>query len=161
MRWSVSPCRWRWDGRNRCRMWIRASGICQPWQEVAVLAIPGQGGGGTDRGEKMLLIKMDLNCWFGDNIIPGNPTITASSNGRMFQNFLKRHKDIHLVNSMSICGGIITWQRVTQILNEKSSNNVFVVVWENIALCQTNVHQCKQGKSYVKFQHIFQDPENY
>ena len=77
--------------------------------------------------EKMILIQIDSNSWLGNNIIPNDPNKESNSNGKIFQNFLKRNKNITLVNSMSICEGVITRQRITEILNEKSSIDVFLV----------------------------------
>ena len=81
----------------------------------------------ASREQKYLVIQMDSNSWLGDNIIPGDPNKTPNINGKMFRSFLQRHKYIHIVNSMSICAGVITRQRVTQILNEKSVIDVFLV----------------------------------
>ena len=79
------------------------------------------------REDKMLVIQMDSNCWLGGDIIPGDPNKTANSNGKLFQKILQRIKNMHLVNSMSLCEGVITRQRVTEILNEKSVIDVFIV----------------------------------
>ena len=79
------------------------------------------------REDKMLIIQMDSNCWLGENIIPGDPNKTTNSNGRMFQQFLQRNSDLHLVNAMPICEGTVTRQRITDILNEKSAIDVFLV----------------------------------
>ena len=45
----------------------------------------------------------------------------------MFSSFLERNKNISLVNSLSICEGVITRQRTTDILNEKSVLDIFLV----------------------------------
>ena len=81
----------------------------------------------ASREDKMLVIQMDSNCWLGGNIIPGDPNKIANSNGKLFQGFLQRNNDMHLVNSMSICNGVITRQRITDTLNEKSVIDVFLV----------------------------------
>ena len=71
------------------------------------------------REEKMIVIQMDSNCWLGGNIIPGDPNKTSNTNGKLFLKFLQRHKNLTLVNSMSICEGTVTRQRITELLNEK------------------------------------------
>jgi hypothetical protein len=81
----------------------------------------------ASREEKMLVIQIDSNSWLGDNIIPGDPNIRSNSNGRIFQSFLQRNPNITLVNAMSICEGIITRQRITDLLNEKYAIDVFLV----------------------------------
>ena len=45
----------------------------------------------------------------------------------MFLNFLDRNQNITLVNSLPLCEGLITQQRITDILNEKSVIDVFLV----------------------------------
>ena len=81
----------------------------------------------ASRDEKLLLIQMDANAWLGGNIIPGDPNVLANSNGKLFQSFLLRNNNISLVNAMPLCQGVITRQRVTNILNEKSAIDVFLV----------------------------------
>ena len=75
----------------------------------------------------MLVIQMDSNAWLGNNTIPGDPNLLQNSNGKMFSRFLERNKNITLVNSMSICEGVSTRQRTTDLLNEKSVFDVFLV----------------------------------
>ena len=79
------------------------------------------------REEKMLVIQMDSNAWLGNGIIPGDPNQIQNSNGKMFAAFLERNRNISLVNSLSVCKGIITRQRVTALLDEKSAVDVFLV----------------------------------
>ena len=42
---------------------------------------------------------------------------TMSSLKKLFHSFLQRNKNITLVNAMSICEGVITRQRITDVLN--------------------------------------------
>ena len=79
------------------------------------------------REEKMLLIQMDANAWLGKNTIPGDPNIIPNSNGKLFASFLERNENITLVNSQAICEGVITRQRITEVLHEKSAIDVFLV----------------------------------
>ena len=46
------------------------------------------------REDKMLVIQMDSNCWLGEKYIPGDPNKIQNSNGRMFQDFMLRNKDL-------------------------------------------------------------------
>ena len=79
------------------------------------------------REEKLLIIQMDSNAWLGRNTIPGDPNKVPNSNGKLFHCFLQRNKNITLVNAMSICEGIISRQRKTDLLNKKSAIDVFLV----------------------------------
>ena len=69
---------------------------------------------------------MDSNAWLGDKIIPGDRN-NINNNGKMFLNFLDQNQNITLVNSLPLCEGLITRQRITDILNEKSVIDVFLV----------------------------------
>ena len=79
------------------------------------------------REEKMLVIQMDSNAWLGRGRIPGDPNQIQNSNGKMFSSFLERNQNISLVNALSVCEGIITRQRKTDLLDEKSALDVFLV----------------------------------
>ena len=81
----------------------------------------------ASREEKMLLIQMDANAWLGNNTIPGDPNIIPNSNGKLFARFLERNENLILVNSQPICEGVITRQRITEVLHEKSAIDVFLV----------------------------------
>ena len=94
----------------------------------------------------MLIIEMDGNSWLGGNVIPGDPNITTNSNGKLFLNFLNRNKDISLVNALSLCEGVITRQRKTELLNEMSVLDVFLV--------------CKQVLPFVQKMTIDSNREN-
>ena len=94
---------------------------------------------------------MDSNCWLGDNIIPGDSNKITNSNGRMFKNFMQRNKDLHLVNAMSICEGIVTRQRVTDLLNEKSAIDLFLVCGKLKPFIQKMVVDEKQENPLTNF----------
>ena len=81
----------------------------------------------ASREDKLLVIQMDSNAWLGKNTIPGDPNLIPNSNGKMFASFLQRNSNITLVNSLAVCEGVITRQGVTDLLNEKSSIDVFLV----------------------------------
>ena len=63
----------------------------------------------ASKNENMLVIQMDSNAWLGDEIIKGDPNPT-NNNGKLFINFLERNQHIKIVNSLSICQGLITHQ---------------------------------------------------
>ena len=73
-----------------------------------------------------LVIEIDANAWAGREIIPNDPNI-QNSNGKLLEMFLKRNKDIHLVNSLNLCEGVITRKRITDTKNEKSAIDLFLV----------------------------------
>ena len=72
----------------------------------------------ASREEKMLIIQMDSNAWLGSKKIPGDPNKIPNSNGKMFGRFLERNSSIHIVNSLPVCEGVITRQRITELLHE-------------------------------------------
>ena len=94
----------------------------------------------------MIIIQMDANSWLGGNFIPGDPNIITNSNGKLFRNFLQRNKNIYLVNAMSLCEGVITRQRITELLKEKSVIDVFLV--------------CERVLSFVRKMLIDENREN-
>ena len=67
----------------------------------------------------------------GSDIIPGDPNI-QNENGKLFNNFLKRHPQLVVVNSLPICRGLITRQR--DLINGKHEKSVidFVVVCTHV-----------------------------
>ena len=73
-----------------------------------------------------LVIEIDANAWAGKEIIPKDRN-TQNSNGKLLEMFLKRNKDIHLVNSLNLCEGVITRKQITDSLNEKSAIDLFLV----------------------------------
>ena len=59
-----------------------------------------------------ILIQIDLNAWAGDMLIPDDPN-KKNVNGKLLEIFLERNKNITIVNSLSICSGLITRKRIT------------------------------------------------
>ena len=72
------------------------------------------------------ILQLDGNLWAGPELIPGDPNL-ANRNGRLFKEFLSRNPDLIIVNSLSICQGLITRQRQTVKKLEKSVLDFFVV----------------------------------
>ena len=58
------------------------------------------------------ILQMDGNLWAGPHIIPGDPN-PRNKNGELFNQFLKRHPHLTVVNSLDICHGLITRRRNT------------------------------------------------
>ena len=54
-----------------------------------------------------LVLHFDGNLWAGENIIPGDPR-KQNRNGKLFEEFLSRNSHLTVVNSLSICEGLIT-----------------------------------------------------
>ena len=53
------------------------------------------------------IFQMHGNCHFGEEVIENDPNV-QNSNGKLLELFLKRNKDVHLVNSLALCKGVIT-----------------------------------------------------
>ena len=119
----------------------------------------------ASREDKLLVIQMDSNAWLGKNTIPGDPNLIPNSNGKMFASFLQRNSNITLVNSLAVCEGVITRQGVTDLLNEKSSIDVFLVCERTLPFVKkmfidekresplTNFHNLKRGKKITETDH--------
>ena len=72
------------------------------------------------------VLHFDGNLWAGSDIIPGDPK-TQNRNGKMFQNFLNRHPQLTVVNSLNICEGLIIRSRFRDGQLEESILDFFVV----------------------------------
>ena len=73
-----------------------------------------------------LVIEVDSNAWAGRNLIPNDPN-PQNSNGKLLEKFLEINKNMTLVNSLSLCEGLITRKRISKCLNEKSVLDLFMV----------------------------------
>ena len=72
------------------------------------------------------ILQMDGNLWAGADLIPGDPN-PRNNNGQLFKEFLSNYPNLTLVNSLSICQGLITRKRVTVIKTEQSVLDFFLV----------------------------------
>ena len=72
------------------------------------------------------ILQFDGNLWAGPDIIPGDPR-PQNNNGRIFQQFLERNKNLSVVNALPICEGLITRSRVKNGVEEQSILDFFVV----------------------------------
>ena len=72
------------------------------------------------------ILHFDGNLWAGKDIIPGDPR-PQNRNGKLFQEFLARNSHLTVVNSLSICEGLITRRRIKDGVLEESVLDFFVV----------------------------------
>ena len=77
----------------------------------------------TDAG---FILQFDGNLWAGPDIIPGDQRM-QNRNGKLFKNFLERHPQLTVVNSLPICEGKITRSRFRDGELEESILDFFVV----------------------------------
>ena len=80
----------------------------------------------AEESQAGFVLHMDGNLWAGDDIIPGDPR-KQNRNGKRFQNFLKNHTNLTVVNSLPLCEGLITRSRYKDGKLEKSVLDFFVV----------------------------------
>ena len=78
---------------------------------------------GSDSG---FILHFDGNLWAGKDIIPGDPR-PQNRNGRLFQDFLKRHPHLRVVNDLPLCDGLITRRRICKEVVEESVLDFFIV----------------------------------
>ena len=71
------------------------------------------------------ILHCDGNLSAGSGIIPGDPR-PQNRNGKFFQEFLERN-NLTVVNSLSICEGLITRRRMKDGVLEESILDFFVV----------------------------------
>ena len=73
---------------------------------------------------------MDGNSWLGEKTINGDPH-KQNKNGELFQNFLDRNPQLSVLNTESICEGLITRSRS---VNDKVERSVidFVIVCDKV-----------------------------
>ena len=69
---------------------------------------------------------MDGNFWAGKDIISKDPR-PQNNNGKLFQQFLERNKNLTVVNSLDICEGLITRKRSREGKIEQSILDFFIV----------------------------------
>ena len=76
------------------------------------------------------MILFDVNAWLGLSILRNDPH-KQNKNGAFLENFLVQNKNIHLLNSLDICEGLITRSRKVQNKIENSAID-FVMVCNRI-----------------------------
>ena len=72
------------------------------------------------------ILQFDGNLWAGKDIIPGDPN-NQNRNGKLFQEFLERNRQLTVVNALPQCEGLITRQRNKNNKIERSVLDFFVV----------------------------------
>ena len=73
-----------------------------------------------------IIIQMDGNLWAGKEIIKEDPN-DCNNNGKHFKQFLAKHSDLTVVNSLEICEGKITRRRITKKKKEEAILDFFIV----------------------------------
>ena len=71
------------------------------------------------------ILQGDMNSWLGLKIIPDD-TREQNKNGKMFEAFLKSNK-LTVVNSLPLCKGLTTRERMRQGVMVKSVLDLYVV----------------------------------
>ena len=69
---------------------------------------------------------MDGNLWAGKQIMK-NDAYEQNQNGKMFQEFLKKHPHLIVVNNLDLCEGLITRRRKTTRRMEEAVLDFFVI----------------------------------
>ena len=98
----------------------RKSAFWEYLDEEVILASNSGGG---------FILHFDENLWAGKDIVPGDPSNPRpqNRNGKLFQEFLSRNSHLTVVNSLSICDGLITRRRQKDDILEESVLDFFVV----------------------------------
>ena len=81
--------------------------------------------GNADRDGAGFILQMDSNCHVGKEVIKDDVN-EQNANGRLFVNFLERMPQLSLINSLSLCEGLITRKRKTVRGLEMSILDFFV-----------------------------------
>ena len=76
--------------------------------------------------ESGFVLQFDGNLWAGPGIVPGDPR-PQNRNGKLFEDFLTKHPHLTVVNSLSLCEGLITRSRIKDGILESSILDFFVV----------------------------------
>ena len=115
----------------------------------------------TDSG---FILQFDGNLWAGPEIIPGDPR-PQNRNGKIFENFLSENPNLTVVNSLSLCEGLITRKRLREGKLETSVLDFFVVcsrilphirkmvIDEDRRYILTNYTQAKNGGKAIDSDH--------
>ena len=80
----------------------------------------------ASKNNQILIIQIDSNCHAGSQLIPNDPNC-QNENGRYLQAFMERNSSLSIVNSLGLCEGLITRQRVTTLREERAVLDLFIV----------------------------------
>ena len=89
----------------------------------------------SHREGKGFILQGDLNALLGNTIIKNNPR-NQNQNGKLMEEFLERN-ELTVVNSLSICKGLITKSRNCKGTLDKSILDFFVVCKRVLALVKS------------------------
>ena len=80
---------------------------------------------------KVFYLQGYLYAWLGCGVIPGDPN-NQNESGKLFHNYLTRHAQLSVVNSLPICRGLITRKR--DLVNGRKEKSIidFVVVCTHV-----------------------------
>ena len=120
----------------------------------------------ADKTGKGFIIQGDLNARLGSKELPNDPN-PPNENGRHFSDFLKRHPQLTVVNSLSLCKGLITRRRVLCTGKvEEAALDFFVVcsrvlpyvsemeIFDGSRHMLTNYTQVKRGEEATNSDHF-------
>ena len=114
-----------------------------------------------------LVIHFDGNLWAGSKIIPGDPR-PQNYNGKLFEQFLRQNPHLTVVNSLSLCEGLITRRRQKNGILEESVLDFLIVcdqvlpyvtkmqIDENKKFVLTNYEQARKGGKACDSEHLTQ-----
>ena len=77
----------------------------------------------SDNEGKGFILQGDLNAWLGKKIIKNDPR-DQNKNGKLMEDFVERN-ELTVVNSLSICKGLITRSRKYKDTSEKGILDFF------------------------------------
>ena len=112
-----------------------------------------------------VIVQMDGNLHAGSDLLKDDPN-PQNRNGKMFMEFLQRNKSLTVVNTLSICQGLITRRRKVEnrieeavldfsIINEKLRPFIKkVIIDEERNFCLSNVSQIKKNGRIIDSDHF-------
>ena len=118
----------------------------------------------ADSLEQGIILQMDGNLHAGDELIKNDPN-PQNMNGKLFMQFLQRNPSLTVVNSLSICEGLITRQRELESRTERAILDFFIVneklkpflkrmiIDEKREFCMSNFAQLKKNKRVTESDH--------
>ena len=110
------------------------------------------------------ILQMDGNLHAGPNLIKNDPN-PQNKNGKMFMEFLERNPCLIVVNTLSICDGIITRKRELDFRTEEAVLDFFIInekmrpflskmlIDERREYSLCNFAQMKQNKRVIETDH--------
>ena len=118
----------------------------------------------AEKEEQGVIIQMDGNLHAGAELIKNDPN-PQNRNGKLFLQFLQQNPTLTVVNSLSICDGVITRKREVEKRIEQAVLDFFIVndkirpflnrmiIDEEKEHCLSNLAQIKKNKRVVESDH--------